>query len=621
MSLVAGVPPGLHPVQAVYLAILLVAVLGLALMTVWVERGRSTARIRAVIPLNVAAMAWAGVAALELLAVDPTVSRWLVYLRTALSYLTVVLFVYFGTVYSGRSTSVRRPFNACFLAGMALGFLGLVSQPWLGLHFDPLTFTTEPFPYYRTGFGPAWQFGFLWSYVGIGGSLYYLTELLVTSKHRSSRPLVVYSVGIVLGLVPSAVTFVAGVPTLPGYDHTVLGLSIVSVATFTGAWLGMVEIAPISRDRLLGTTGDGLVVCDDDGTVVDHNDEARRFLADSAAIGSPLATAAPALADAVDGLNDRESGTSDTVGLTRDGRQYSVLVSSVTDGETVAGSALLIRDVTERNRNRRELRRQNDQLDEFASSVAHHLRNPLQVASGQTELARAELGAERPEGVDRERLDDLAGALDRMEAIITDLRTLAEQGKSVESTAQVQFDAAVRTAWSHVDTGAATLRVAADGTIQADRSRLLSILENLVHNSVEHGSTGLASQARQDSVEHGSTGNRDVPRPDDSVEHGTTAGEPQSGDGLTVTVRLTDDGFVYEDDGRGIDADHEQLFDYGYTTSSDGTGLGLRIVETMAQTHGWSVRVDPDHDGARFVFSGAVTNCAAAQSPPADNKQ
>ena len=596
MTWVVGVVWELDPVRAVYVAILLLSVLVFALMNVWVARGRSTARIRAVLPLHFAATAWAGVAALELLAGDPGLSRGLVYLRTALSYLTVVMFVYFGTVYSGRSTSLRRPFNAVFVGGMAAGLLGLVTDPWLGLHFDPLAYTTEPFPYYRTGFGPLWQLGFLWSYLGVGTSLYYLTELFVTSQHRSSRPLVVYSAGIALGLVPGAVTFLAEVPTLPGYDHTVLGLSVVGVATFTGAWLGMVEIAPISRDKLLGTTGDGLVVCDDDGTVVDNNEEAERFLVVPDAIGTPLTVAAPALADAVAASErpdasaprgDLSLQTEQTVEFTHEGRHYSVVVSSVRDGETVTGSALLLRDVTERTRNRRELRRQNDQLDEFASSVAHHLRNPLQVAAGQTELARSELGERPPDGVDVDRLDDLTGALDRMEAIITDLRTLAEQGKSVDATESVAFVPVVRTAWSHVDTGAATLSVDTGGTIQADRSRLLSVLENLIRNSVEHG-----------------TGGGDGP-----------------GDGLTVTLELTDDGFLYADDGRGIDADHERLFEYGYTTSSDGTGLGLRIVETMAESHGWSIRVAPDHEGARFVVSGAVTNVQRAQAAPAADKQ
>jgi signal transduction histidine kinase len=225
----------------------------------------------------------------------------------------------------------------------------------------------------------------------------------------------------------------------------------------------------------------------------------------------------------------------------------------------------LLRDATERRETRTELRRQNDQLDDFASSVSHYLRNPLQVASGQTELARQAL-ADHP--AHRDRLDDVARSLDRMETIIADLRTLAKQGKSVESTEPLAFGEAVTEAWSHVG-GEATVTVGRDGTIQADHGRLLSILENLIRNSVERGSA-----------------------PDG---------------GVTIEARLTDDGFVLEDDGPGIDADHERLFEYGYTTSSDGTGLGLSIVETMAQSHGWSVRVDTDHDGARFVVTGAVT--------------
>ncbi|MFC6758180.1 ATP-binding protein [Halomicroarcula sp. GCM10025894] len=117
---------------------------------------------------------------------------------------------------------------------------------------------------------------------------------------------------------------------------------------------------------------------------------------------------------------------------------------------------------------------------------------------------------------------------------------------------------------------------------------MLSVLENLIRNSVEHG----------------------------AAESGDTAAAD-----LTVTVRLTDDGFVFEDDGRGIDADRDRLFDYGYTTSSEGTGLGLRIVQTMVQSHGWSIRVDPEHDGARFVVSDAVTSVEPAEASVAWNKQ
>jgi len=47
------------------------------------------------------------------------------------------------------------------------------------------------------------------------------------------------------------------------------------------------------------------------------------------------------------------------------------------------------------------------------------------------------------------------------------------------------------------------------------------------------------------------------------------------------------------------------VFETGYTTSDDGTGFGLEIVEAVATAHGWDVRVtDAAGGGARFEFTG-----------------
>ncbi|MFB6175951.1 MAG: GAF domain-containing protein, partial [Halobaculum sp.] len=54
-----------------------------------------------------------------------------------------------------------------------------------------------------------------------------------------------------------------------------------------------------------------------------------------------------------------------------------------------------------------ELQRQNERLEEFASVVSHDLRNPLNVADGNVELAQEEC--------DSEHLDTVARALDRMD--------------------------------------------------------------------------------------------------------------------------------------------------------------------------------------------------------------
>ncbi|SEP32266.1 hypothetical protein SAMN05216388_10861, partial [Halorientalis persicus] len=43
----------------------------------------------------------------------------------------------------------------------------------------------------------------------------------------------------------------------------------------------------------------------------------------------------------------------------------------------------------------------------------------------------------------------------------------------------------------------------------------------------------------------------------------------------------------------------------GYSTSDDGTGLGLQIVEQIVDAHGWSIAVVvSDAGGARFEITG-----------------
>ena len=221
---------------------------------------------------------------------------------------------------------------------------------------------------------------------------------------------------------------------------------------------------------------------------------------------------------------------------------------------------------------REKLQRQNERLSEFASIVSHDLRNPLNVAQGQLELAR-ETGV-------MDHLTEAEDALDRMERLVTDLLELARQGSVIESAAEVGLGDVVDDAWASVVTGDADLVVESDGHVTADRERLQQLLENLFRNSVEHGSTGNRAQ------------------PGDAVEHGGS-------DPLTVRVGVVDRGFYVEDTGPGIPADErDAVFDRGYSTN-DGTGLGLTIVQAIAEAHGWSAAVvDGADGGARFELSG-----------------
>jgi len=204
-----------------------------------------------------------------------------------------------------------------------------------------------------------------------------------------------------------------------------------------------------------------------------------------------------------------------------------------------------------------QLQRQNEQLEEFATVVSHDLRNPLNVAQGRLELAQGQH--------DSEHLNAIGKAHTRMEALIGDLLTLAREGHGVAEFTAVDLSALIDNCWATVETNGATLVTDTDRTVQADRSRLKQLCENLIRNAVEHGS-----------------------------------------DDVTVTVGAFENGFYIADDGPGIpQAKRDDVFEVDFSTNTDGTGFGLSIVKQVAEAHNWGVQLsESENGGARFEITG-----------------
>lgn len=220
---------------------------------------------------------------------------------------------------------------------------------------------------------------------------------------------------------------------------------------------------------------------------------------------------------------------------------------------------LIARDVTERTERERELKRQNERLDQFASMVSHDLRNPLDIAQVNLSLLEDEF-----EDVPRE-IEQIDESHRRMAALIDDLLTLAKQGATIEETEPTDVGRAAEDVWPYVNAPDTDLVVETDGRIEADPSRLQELLTNLVQNAVDHGNA------------------------------------------KTIRVETTAEGFAVADDGTGIPAEErDDVFETGFSTAEDGTGFGLAIVREIADAHGWTVTVTASTDGgARFEVCGA----------------
>jgi signal transduction histidine kinase len=300
----------------------------------------------------------------------------------------------------------------------------------------------------------------------------------------------------------------------------------------------------------------------EDGQVVDANPAFReRF--DGGGSLSALFEDEPALRAAV------RAGREEVIDLETDPGSVAVHTASLSGngdspddrGSEGAAKVVLLHDVTECERERQDLRRQNEQLDRFASLISHDLRNPLDVALGRTNVLRERV--DDPEVA--EQLAEISDAHSRMQRIITDVLTLARQGEEIDDCEPVEVADLARTAWANVATEGATLEVTADRTVTADPDRLSQVFENLFRNAVEH-----------------------------------------AGPAVTVTVGDLPGGFYVADDGPGIpEADRERVLEAGATGDGSGTGLGLAIVEQVVGAHGWNLAVtDSETGGARFEVTG-----------------
>jgi signal transduction histidine kinase len=211
----------------------------------------------------------------------------------------------------------------------------------------------------------------------------------------------------------------------------------------------------------------------------------------------------------------------------------------------------------------------NDRLEEFVGIVSHDLRNPLTVADGNLTLARADH--------DTAELSNVADALGRMETLIDELLTLAEQGYVVEDRTSLDLSTLASEAWSNVHTPEAALDIKQTATVFGDETRLLQVFENLFRNAIDHAGTDV--KIRVGPLERFHTATR-------------------------VSVADHKDGFFVMDDGPGIPDDEQSaVFESGH--SATGTGLGLAIVRRIIEAHGWQITaVDGvSGSGARFEIT------------------
>ncbi len=309
----------------------------------------------------------------------------------------------------------------------------------------------------------------------------------------------------------------------------------------------------------------GIVVCDEDGTVLLRNAPARDLV--NARDGDLLADKAieAALGRALTGSYHEE--TLDLYSPTR--HTLEIRAFPLREGAKLLGAVALVDDVS-------ELRRLEAVRRDFVANLSHELKTPLGALSL---LAETLDGEEEPEVV--ARLTARVGAeATRFSRIVDDLLDLSRieaggTGTLAPVAVSAVIDEVVDGFYDQAAARKITLEVApvdAGLYVMANRRDLASAVANLVDNAIKYSEPGAA----------------------------VSVGAGRTDDRACLWVR---------DQGIGIPRrDQERIFERFYrvdrarSRSTGGTGLGLAIVRHVAAYHGGDVTVD-SVEGEGSVFT------------------
>ncbi|EMA17448.1 hypothetical protein C435_09849 [Haloarcula marismortui ATCC 33799] len=493
-----------------------------------------------------------GWAALELgFLITPGTLGYAFYLGSLIVGLaTVGAWLYFCSAYTGRAFHRNRSYRVVAVSTYLSIVIVKLTNPLHGLYFAT-RFVADPFPHLAITHGL-----FHWVVTGLSYALvtvgfFMLFELFLEADY-DTRPL-----GVLVGITALPVTLdIVGYVSdfLLDINHEPLG-----VALFAFGVLYVYDEAFLAV-QLTDGVDDAVVYLDDDGHIKESNGKAQRlFPALSGSRGQNLETVLPAVTEILqtdEQILERNRGGG--------AEYYLVSDTSFSLGQVDIGRMLVFTDVTESERRRRELDRQNEQLEGFATAIRHELLNTLQIVTGRVSAAGDALNRGDVD-LAKESLQSTSETADRMSEIVDGLATLARHGQTIDETMPVDLQPVVEGAWDRADTDGLTMAADVEGQVIADPTRLRDLFES-----------GFTFAAHNDAS--------------------------------MVTVSREADEIVITDDGTPAgETASEAFFEYGGAIPDAAAGMTLPNLRMLARTHGWDVTLDTEYqDGVRVVISNVT---------------
>lgn len=218
----------------------------------------------------------------------------------------------------------------------------------------------------------------------------------------------------------------------------------------------------------------------------------------------------------------------------------------------------VIYDITERKWAEEQLRRQKEELSEFAHAMAHDLRNSLLAIEGYSEMLANEY--------DKTYTKKIRQLTSQMNSLMRRSVILADAGLVIEKTDEVNLMQLVQEVASDIIPGNISFRQDDLPIIKGDANKLSQVFQNLFENAIVHGKPKSIEISYQELLDR-------------------------------RNILVINDGMPIPKE------DFHRIFDRKFTTKKEGGGLGLTIVKKLVEAHGWQIElVDAPKTTFRIIF-------------------
>ncbi|MFW9914043.1 MAG: response regulator [Candidatus Thorarchaeota archaeon] len=203
------------------------------------------------------------------------------------------------------------------------------------------------------------------------------------------------------------------------------------------------------------------------------------------------------------------------------------------------------------------LKRQKEELSEFANVMAHDLQNFLVTIRGYADLLQI--------AYDKAHIEKIQQITDDINALLSRSVALADAGLVIERTGKENLKFLAQSAAEVTIPPDIAFEVDELPTVICDREKVIQIFKNIFENAIVHG----------------------IPNK------------------IHISHQFSDNGvdILIANNGAKISSDiRSKIFERGFSTRTGGTGLGLAIVQKLCQAHGWNISLG-EKSGTIFCVS------------------